>query len=140
MKVLYKAKAKSSGGRDGKVQVENSPLKFEMAVPSELGGADKNGVNPEQLFAAGYAACFESAVLHVARRKNLTLKSTSVEVEVGIGPNNSGGFLLTVSITATIGGVDQKTADAIVEEANQVCPYSNATKGNIEAKVAAIIA
>jgi lipoyl-dependent peroxiredoxin len=139
MKILYKANAVSSGGRDGKVRVDNSSLEFEMAVPAELGGTGKTGVNPEQLFAAGYAACFESALLHVARRKNLTLESTSVAVEVGIGPNDKGGFLLTVSIKAAILGVDQTTADLLVQEANQVCPYSNATRGNIEVTVSARI-
>lgn len=139
MKILYKAKAVASGGRDGKVRIDNSPLELEMAVPSELGGSGKIGVNPEQLFAAGYAACFESALLHVARHKNQLPKSTSVSAEVGIGPNNQGGFLLTVSLVATILGVDQATADELVQEAHQVCPYSNATRGNIEVMVAARI-
>jgi Ohr subfamily peroxiredoxin len=140
MKILYKTKAISSGGRDdGKVRIENSPLEFEMTKPSELGGSGKTGVNPEQLFAAGYAACFESALLHVALRKKLTLKSTSIAVEVGIGPNDKGGFQLTVSIMATVSGVDQATADTLVQEAHQVCPYSNATRGNIEVTVSARI-
>ncbi len=137
MRTLYKTKAISDGGREGKVRVENSPLEFEMATPSELGGSKKSGVNPEQLFAAGYAACFESALLHVARRRKLTLNSTSVAAEVGIGPNNQGGFQLTVALVATISGVDQSTADAMVQEAHQVCPYSNATRGNIEVTVSA---
>ncbi|HBE78401.1 MAG TPA: organic hydroperoxide resistance protein [Firmicutes bacterium] len=139
MKILYQAKAISSGGRDGQVRIDNSPFEFEMAVPAELGGSGKTGVNPEQLFAAGYAACFESAMLHVARRRNLTLQSTSVTVEIGIGPNDKGGFLLTASITATVLGIDQATADQLVQEAHQVCPYSNATMGNIEVKVSARI-
>jgi osmotically inducible protein OsmC len=139
MKILYQAKAVSTGGRDGKVRIDNNPLEFEMAVPAQLGGSGKTGINPEQLFAAGYAACFESAILHVARRKNLTLKSTSVAVEVGIGPNDKGGFLLTASITGTVLGIDQATADKLIQEAHQVCPYSNATRGNIEVKVSARI-
>jgi osmotically inducible protein OsmC len=140
MKILYKTKAVSSGGRDnGKVRIENSPFEFEMTKPSELGGTGKAGANPEQLFAAGYAACFESALMHVARLKDLTLKSTSVAVEVGIGPNGKGGFLLNAAITATISGVDQATADTLVQEAHQVCPYSNATRGNIEVTVSARI-
>jgi lipoyl-dependent peroxiredoxin len=139
LKILYQAKAISSGGRDGQVRIDNSPLEFEMAVPGELGGSGKTGANPEQLFAAGYAACFESAMLHVARRRNLVLQSTSVTVEVGIGPNDKGGFLLNASITATVLGIDQATADQLVQEAHQVCPYSNATRGNIEVKVSARI-
>ncbi|HBF39428.1 MAG TPA: organic hydroperoxide resistance protein [Firmicutes bacterium] len=138
MKILYSAKAiSSSGGREGKVRIDNSPLEFEMAKPVELGGSGKSGVNPEQLFAAGYAACFESALLHVARHKNLSLTSTSVAAEVGIGPNGKGGFLLSATITATITGVDQVTADTLVQEAHQVCPYSNATRGNMEVTVSA---
>jgi osmotically inducible protein OsmC len=140
MKILYKAKAVSFGGREnGKVRIENSPLEFQMEKPSELGGSGKTGVNPEQLFAAGYAACFESALLHVARRKNLTLKATSVAIEVGIGPNDKGGFLLNAAITATISGVNQAEADTLVQEAHQICPYSNATRGNIEVTVSARI-
>jgi osmotically inducible protein OsmC len=139
MKILYRAKAISHGGRDGKARIENSPYEFELGVPAELGGSGKTGLNPEQLFAAGYAACFESAVLHVARRRKLTLQSTAIAVEVGIGPNDQGGFTLTVAIVATIGGVDQVTATAIVQEAHTVCPYSNATRGNIEVTVTATV-
>lgn len=139
MRILYKAKAISDGGRDGKVRIENTPLEFEMLKPSELGGSGKTGVNPEQLFAAGYAACFESALLHVARRRKLTLSSTSVAAEVGIGPNEQGGFQLAVSLVATVSGTDQATADVLVQEAHQVCPYSNATRGNIEVAVSARI-
>lgn len=139
MKILYTAKAISNGGRDGRVRVENTPLEFDMAKPPELGGSGGTGVNPEQLFAAGYAACFESALLHAARRKNLILKSTSIAVEVGIGPNGKGGYSLTVSIVATIMGVDQETADFLTEEAHQICPYSNATRENIDVSVSARI-
>lgn len=139
MKVLYKTKAVSDGGREGKVRIENSPIEFEMAKPSELGGSEKSGVNPEQLFAAGYAACFESALLHVALRHKISLNSTSVVAEVGIGPNGQGGFQLEVSLMATVSGVDQSTADMLVQEAHQVCPYSNATRNNVEVKVSARI-
>lgn len=139
MKILYKTKAVSYGGRNGKVRIENSPLEFELAVPSELGGSGKTGANPEQLFAAGYAACFESALLHVARRRNQAIKPVSVSAEVGIGPNEKEGYLLAVSIVATFSGVDQAAADALVQEAHQVCPYSNATRGNIAVTVSARI-
>ncbi len=139
MKILYKTKAVSNGGREGKVRIENSPLEFEMAKPLELDGSGKTGVNPEQLFAAGYAACFESALLHVARRHKIGINSTSVTAEVGIGPNGQGGFQLTVSLVGIITGVDQDTADKLVQEAHQVCPYSNATRNNIEVTVSARI-
>jgi len=140
MKTLYKTKAISVGGRDGgKVRIENSPLEFEMAVPKEMGGSGKGGTNPEQLFAAGYAACFESAFRGVARRKNLELKSASVAVEIGIGPSGKGGYSLSANIVATVSGIDQATADTLVQEAHKVCPYSNATRGNIEVAVSARI-
>lgn len=137
MKILYTAKAVSEGGREGKVRVIDSPLEFQMATPSQLGGSGKSGVNPEQLFAAGYAACFGSALSHVALRRKLTLNSVSVATEVGIGPNNKGGFQLAVSLTATISGVDQPTATELVQEAHQVCPYSNAIRGNIDVTLSA---
>ena len=135
MKTLYQTKAISQGGRDGRVKVDD--LQIELAVPKELGGSGKTGVNPEQLFAAGYAACFESAILHVARNKKINPEIQNVEVEVGIGPNGTGGFQLTVSILARLSQIDLNTADALVQEAHQVCPYSNATRGNIEVKVIA---
>ncbi len=137
MKILYKAQANSIGGRKGKVTVKDSPLEFQMAAPVELGGTGEKGANPEQLFAAGYAACFESAILHVARIRKLDLKETSVQAEVGIGPNGQGGYLLAVWITATLNGVDQEIANEVVQEAHKVCPYSNATRGNIEVIVTA---
>lgn len=135
MKTLYQTKAISQGGRDGRVKVDD--LQFELAVPKELGGSGKTGVNPEQLFAAGYAACFESAILHVARNKKLNPDVHNVEVEVGIGPNGTGGFQLTVSILAKLKQITQSAADSLVQEAHQVCPYSNAVRGNIEISVSA---
>lgn len=138
MDILYKTTAISTRGRDGKVVVENSPLEFEMAPPAELGGK-KPGVNPEQLFAAGYSACFGSALQHVIREKKLPIPTPSVQVTVGIGKNDVGGFALTVEIVATLSGIEQDLADSVVKEAHNVCPYSNATRGNIEVTVTAII-
>lgn len=139
MNVIYKTTAVSTGGRDGKVSVENSSLEFEMALPVEMGGTKKSGVNPEQLFAAGYSACFGSALQHVVRAQKLHIPTPTVQTTVGIGKNDVGGFSLTVDIIATISGIDQKLADAVVKEAHNVCPYSNATKGNIEVSVIAKI-
>ena len=139
MDVIYKTSAVSTGGRDGKVNVENSPLEFEMALPAELGGAKKVGANPEQLFAAGYSACFGSALQHVIRSKKLSIPAPMVQTTVGIGKNDVGGFKLAVQIVATISGVDQESADAIAKEAHLVCPYSNATRGNIDVSVTAKI-
>jgi Ohr subfamily peroxiredoxin len=137
MKTLYKTKAVSVGGRDGQAYVENTPIHFEMALPPELGGAKASGFNPEQLFAAGYAACFGSALQHVFRAHKLTLPPPEVDVTVHIGSNDKGGFQLAVDILATIQGVEQDAAERLALEAHQVCPYSNATRGNIEVNVSA---
>ena len=100
MKILYKTSAVSTGGRDGKVIVENSPLEFEMATPAELGGIKKEGANPEQLFAAGYAACFGSALQHVLRGRKMTIAIPTIHMTVGLGKNETGGFSLAVDIVA----------------------------------------
>ncbi len=137
MKIMYKTRAVSVGGRDGQARVDNTPIQFEMALPPELGGAKGNGFNPEQLFAAGYAACFGSALQHVFREHKLTLPPPEVQATVGIGRNDAGGFQLAVDILAVIGGVEQDAAEKLAAEAHVVCPYSNATRGNIEVNVTA---
>lgn len=139
MQVLYKTTAVSTGGRSGNVVVENSPLVFSMATPEEMGGTNKSGANPEQLFAAGYSACFGSALQHVVRTRKLSIPAPTVQVTVGLGKNDAGGFALAAEIAATISGVDQESADAIVQEAHAFCPYSNATRGNIDVSVIAKI-
>lgn len=136
MKALYTTTAFSTGGRSGRVTVDGSPLEFDMSPPAEMGGT-KPGVNPEQLFAAGYAACFGSALQHVVRVRKLHIPAPDVRLTVGIDKNESGDYYLSADITAIIKGVDQGTADEIVNEANTVCPYSRATKGNIEVIVSA---
>ena len=138
MEIMYKTKAISTGGRDGKVEVLNSPLQFDMALPSELGGAKKEGVNPEQLFAAGYSACFGSALQHVVRLKKIPVSSVSISAEVGIGKDESGGFALEVALELKVSGIDQVAADELIQEAHQVCPYSKATRGNIKVTLTAI--
>ena len=139
MDIIYKTSAVSTGGRDGKVTVENSPLEFEMALPSEMGGAKRNGANPEQLFAAGYAACFGSALQNVLRSKRISIEAPIIHTTVGIGKNDSDEFSLVVDIVAVFKDVDEGTAETLVKEAHQVCPYSNATRGNIEVTVSAEI-
>lgn len=139
MDALYKATAISTRGRDGKVVVENSPLEFDMAAPPELGGTKKTGINPEQLFAAGYSACFGSAVQHVIREKKIPIPTPAVQVTVGIDKKQDGGFFLSAEIVVTLSGIDQAIADAVVKEAHNICPYSNATRGNIEVNVMAKI-
>lgn len=136
MKVQYSTKAISTGGRNGKVKVENSPLEFDMAPPAEMGGT-KPGVNPEQLFAAGYAACFGGAVQHALRVKKLPVAAPTIELTVGLGKNEADENTLEVDIVAIFSGTDQATADAIVQEGHQICPYSRATRGNIKVTVSA---
>lgn len=137
MKNLYETRAVSVGGRDGQVHVDNTPIHFEMALPPELGGSKTSGFNPEQLFAAGYAACFGSALQHVFRTHKLSLPAPEVHTTVGIGRNDAGGFQLAVNILAVIRGVEQDAAEKLAAEAHLVCPYSNATRGNIEVNVSA---
>ncbi len=140
MKILYQAKAVSTGGRDGQVSVADSPVRFEMALPPELGGKKPVGFNPEQLFAAGYAACFGRALQHVFKLKRLAIPQPEVQVSVGIGRNEAGGFALAADIQAVFQDVDQATADDLIAQAHQVCPYSNATRGNIEVNLTAKLA
>jgi len=139
MDIMYSTSAVSTGGRDGKVIVENSPLEFDMALPKELGGAKEAGANPEQLFAAGYSACFGSALQHVIRARKLTIGVPIVKITVGIGRNEAGGFSLKADIVTTFTGIDQELADSVLKEAHIVCPYSNATKGNMEVSLVAKI-
>ena len=133
MNVLYKTKAIAVGGRNGNVHTEDNLLSTRLALPTVMGGKE-DATNPEQLFAAGYAACFGNAVLHVARQQKIALKDADVEIdaEVGIGQRAEGGFKLEVSLSAILSGVDQATAEKLVHTAHQVCPYSNATRGNID--------
>lgn len=138
MKATYTTTAISSGGRNGSVKVMDSPLAFEMALPPEMGGIGKTGVNPEQLFAAGFAACFGGALQHAVRVRKLPIPAPAVQLTVGIARNELGNYELSVDIVATISGVDQTMADALIQEANAVCPYSNATKGNIPVTITAV--
>lgn len=136
MSTLYSTKVTAVGGRSGTVRSEDGLLDLSLAMPTVLGG--KGGAtNPEQLFAAGYAACFENAVIHVARGKQQKVKDDDILVtaEVGLSPNAAGGFVLSVALDVTISGLDQASAEALVADAHAVCPYSNAVKGNIDVQI-----
>jgi osmotically inducible protein OsmC len=136
MSTLYATKVTAVGGRSGTVHSEDGLLDLTLALPTALGG--KGGAtNPEQLFAAGFAACFENAVIHVTRGKSTKVGDKDIEVvaEVGMSPDGSGGFALSVALDVTIAGIDQATAEEIVAAAHRVCPYSNAVKGNIDVKL-----
>jgi osmotically inducible protein OsmC len=134
MDVLYTAEALSTGqGRNGHVAA-GPYLDLEVAVPKEMGGSG-NGTNPEQLFAAGYAACFHSALQGVARSHKVKIEDSSVGGRVQIGPNGQGGYQLAVLLEVILPGVEHDLAQQLADEAHQVCPYSNATRGNIEVTV-----
>ncbi|MBC6112935.1 organic hydroperoxide resistance protein [Pedobacter fastidiosus] len=132
VKAIYTAIATATGGRNGHVASSDQVLDLEVRMPKELGGSGGAYTNPEQLFAAGYSACFDSALNHVIKNEKATTGITAVKAQVGIGSNNAGGFALVVTLAVNVPDVDQKTANALVEKAHQVCPYSNATRGNIE--------
>ena len=132
MNILYRASATAKGGRTGHVESSDGVLKLDLAMPKALGGDGRAATNPEQLFAAGYSACFDSALNHVARLQKIAVRDTEVNAEVGIGQRAEGGFGLEVKLAVKVGGVDQATAEALVQAAHAVCPYSNATRGNID--------
>jgi Ohr subfamily peroxiredoxin len=132
MATLYTALAHSTGdGRNGHVGTSDGLLELDLAVPKEMGG-DGGATNPEQLFAAGYAACFHSALRRIGSRAKADVTGSTVTAEVGIGPNGSGGFGLTVALTVDLPAVARPTAEDLVAQAHQVCPYSNAVRGNID--------
>lgn len=129
-KAVYTAKAKATGGRDGRARSSDEILDVKLAVPKEMGGAG-GGTNPEQLFAAGYSACFLGAMKFVAGRDKLNIsKDAFIEGEVGIGPIPT-GFGIEVKLNIHLEGMDQAEAQKLVDAAHIVCPYSNATRGNI---------
>ena len=135
MQPLYSTEALATGaGRDGHVAVADSDLALDMAVPTAMGGSG-NGANPEQLFAAGYAACFHSALQAVARQQKVAIDGSSVGARVSIGSDDGGGFALAVELEVVIPVLDHATAQSLADAAHQVCPYSNATRGNIPVSV-----
>jgi osmotically inducible protein OsmC len=133
MQALYTASATATGdGRNGHVRSADGVLDLDLAVPKEMGGPGGALPNPEELFAAGYAACFHSAIKAAARLRKITLTDTAVTVDIGIGRTEQGSMNLTATIEAEIPGVDEATARQLLEAAHQLCPYSNATRGNID--------
>ncbi|MBB5807090.1 Ohr subfamily peroxiredoxin [Saccharothrix ecbatanensis] len=133
MQVLYTAEAIAVGdGRNGEVRSSDGVIDEQLSTPKELGGPGGDKTNPEQLFAAGYAACFHSALKVAARQAKTSIGETTVTAKVGLGANGSGGFQLAVELATHIPGVEQAVAEQLVAAAHQICPYSNATRGNIE--------
>ena len=135
MKTLYTIGATATGGRNGHVKSENGILDLEVRMPKGLGGANDDFANPEMLFAAGYAACFDSALNLVIKQTKVHTGETTVTAKVSIGQLENGGFGLAAELHANIPGVTLEEAQSLTEKAHQVCPYSNATRGNIEVKL-----
>jgi lipoyl-dependent peroxiredoxin len=137
MDIKYTARATSAGdARNGEVVSDDGVVDLKMAVPSEMGGPGGDATNPEQLFAAGYAACFHQALKLAAGENKTGIDDSKVDAAVGIGPDAE-SFGLQVWLTATIPGTDQETADKLVARAHELCPYSKATRGNIDVSVSA---
>ena len=135
MKVLYTAVATATGGRNGQIKSDNGVLDLQVRAPKAMGGTNDDYTNPEQLFAAGYAACFDSALNHTIRLEKAETGETSVTAKVSIGPLKGGAFGLAVELAVNIPGVSIEEAQRLTERAHQVCPYSNATRNNIDVKL-----
>ena len=134
-KALYTAQATSTGGRTGTTESSDGKIRMQLSTPKALGGDDGPGTNPEQLFASGYSACFIGAMKAVAARQKVSLPANvSIKADVSIGPmaGKPGAFGIAVAMAITVPGVDKNTAESLVKAAHEVCPYSNATRGNID--------
>jgi lipoyl-dependent peroxiredoxin len=130
-KALYTATASATGGREGRIASDDGALDHAVAMPKAMGGSGGEGTNPEQFFAAGYAACFGSALALVARRDKVQLGTSKITAKVSIGPAGQ-GFALAVALEGHLPDVPREQAEALMKAAHEVCPYSNATRGNIE--------
>ncbi|MBE7679283.1 organic hydroperoxide resistance protein [Paenibacillus sp. P13VS] len=132
---MYETTVKAVGGRNGYVESSSPELRLDVRTPKEMGGAGGEGTNPEQLFAAGYAACFDSALNMVARMQKIKLEGTEVTATVHFGKVEDGGFGIAATLDVLAKGVDKATAEKLVEAAHQACPYSRATRGNIDVEL-----
>ncbi|MBO6509042.1 MAG: organic hydroperoxide resistance protein [Roseibium sp.] len=139
VEVLYETRAKATGGRDGSAETLDGTFAVKLATPKELGGAGGAGNNPEELFAAGYAACFIGALKFVGGQEKINVPAdTSITSTVGIGPRSEGGFGLEVALAVSLPGLDRAQAEDLVAKAHQVCPYSNATRNNIDVQLSVV--
>ncbi len=140
MAALYTASATATGeGRNGHSRSSDGLIDVDLATPTEMGGPG-GATNPEQLFAAGYAACFLNALKRMARLDRVDIDDAAVTADVSLESNGSGGFVLGAALHVEMSGVDQATADGLVAKAHLVCPYSNATRGNIDVKIDTLVA
>ena len=141
LKILYTAHAAALGGRNGHTQNDNGLVSVDLSVPKAMGGPGKpNTTTPEDLFAAGYAACFGSACEFMSRQLKLIPSSLEIKSAVSIGQTDSGGFGLAVELEARVGGLSQADAEKVVAAGHALCPYSNAIKGNVEVKLKVVAA
>ncbi|TDB27230.1 organic hydroperoxide resistance protein [Stenotrophomonas sp. ATCM1_4] len=131
MKIFYKTRATATGGRAGRTALDDGSLALDLALP----GSGKAGANPEQLFALGYAACFDNALPVAAKKLQLQPTHTATSVEVGIGQTAEGGYALDIDLSVAVQGLDEADARRLVEAAHQICPYSNATRGNVDVRL-----
>ncbi|MBB4154793.1 Ohr subfamily peroxiredoxin [Sphingomonas jinjuensis] len=135
--VKYTTSARAEGGRDGTARSDDGALDVLLSTPKALGGPGGDGTNPEQLFAAGYSACFIGALKVAGRQMKIAIPDeVSVDAKVGIGPRAEGGFGITADLTVELPGIPREQAEALVEAAHQICPYSNATRGNVDVGLA----
>lgn len=130
--ILYTAEATATGGREGHARTSDGRLEVDLDVPSEMGGTGGPGTNPEQLFATGYAACFQSALLRIASGRKLNVEGSRITARVGIGPLKSGGFGLAASLDLDAPQIGRDEGFELMARAHEACPYSRATRGNIE--------
>lgn len=131
--VIYKTSATATGGRDGHARSDDGSVDVNLVVPKEMGGPGGVGANPEKLFAAGYSACFLGAMKAMSGKTGVRVPAdTSVTAEIGFGPRSEGGYGITADLTITLPGVDKADAGKLVNAAHEVCPYSNATRGNVD--------
>lgn len=136
MKALYTATATVHGGREGSIESSDGVLKHSLSMPKELGGSGGSGTNPEQLFAAGYGACYESALMNIARKEGIELKEVEINSNVSIGKDESdGGFKLAVRLDVKLPGIERAKAEELAQKAHDFCPYSKATRGNIDVEL-----
>ena len=132
MKIFYKTRATATGGRSGHTQLDDGSLGFDLTYYKET---DTKGINPEQLFALGYAACFDSALSLVAKEMALPIRSAKSSAEVGIGMRPDGAYNLDIELSIEVSGISEAEAQQLIERTHQVCPYSNATRGNVETRL-----
>ncbi|MBH9537696.1 organic hydroperoxide resistance protein [Novosphingopyxis sp. YJ-S2-01] len=131
--VKYRTQATATGGRDGTAKSQDGKLAVNLSSPKELGGAGGDGTNPEQLFAAGYAACFIGALKVAGQQLKLKVPAdVSVTAQVGIGPRSEGGFGITADLEVALPGLEREDAQKLIDAAHQICPYSNATRNNVD--------